>query len=425
MKKILLFSLCVFFSSTTAFAQWEEIHRTDSYVFSGLYFLDNDLGFALYNGYDHFYKTYDGFETSEFLQIPEVYNIEEFVFYDSLNGLALGPEDNLHKTTDGGQKWSVDLLGVDEPLYLESMFTLGRDTIYVGGRKLLRSTNRGESWETIADYNTLFGGHSETMYERETLIDFKLGSGQRNLFITNYYVYRTSDDGENLNPLPLPVEEKNILSHYFVDSYVEGNAVYVLSSSRVYPKKLFKSHDLGSTWQIIELPLNDYISINGISEDTVFITGDDGVLLKTTDGFDSWSKIVIDAETRINDVLFTENKTGYMVTDRRIYRNNQFRVITSSEAEDLNQPREISLEQNYPNPFNPTTNIEFSLQQPANVVLSVYNILGRKVDEVYNGVKSQGRHTVTFDASRLSGGIYFYELKTPSFVELRKMTLVK
>lgn len=424
MKKILLFFLCVFCTST-AFAQWEEVYRTNAYVFDGLYFLDDELGFALYNGYDHFYKTNDGFETSEFLQIPEVYNIEEFAFYDSLNGLALGPEDNLHRTTDGGKTWSVDLLGVSESLYLESMFTLGRDTIYVGGRKLLRSTNRGESWETIADYNTLFGDHSETMYERETLIDFKLGDGQRNLFITNYYVYRTSDDGENLNPLPLPVDDKNILSHYFVDAYVEGNSVYVLSNSRGYPKKLFKSHDLGNTWQVIELPLNDYTSINGINEDIIFITGDEGVLLETDDAFGSWSKTVIDPETRINDVLFTENNTGYLVTDKRIYRNNQFRIITTSETENPDQAFEISLKQNYPNPFNPTTNIEFRLQQPSNVVLSIYNILGRKVDELYSGLKSSGKHTVTFDASRLSGGIYFYELKTPSFVERRKMILVK
>lgn len=424
MKKLLLFLLCLF-SSSMAFAQWEEVYRTDSNVFDGLYFLDNDIGFALYSGYDYFYKTNDGFETSEFLQIPEVYDIEEFIFYNSLNGLALGPQDNLHKTKDGGQSWSVDLLGVDEPLYLESMFTIGHDTIYVGGRKLLRSTNKGESWEVIADYNTLFGDHSETMYERETLIDFKLGNGQRNLFITNYYVYRTSDDGENLNPLPLPVEEKNILSHYFVDSYVKGNSVYVLSNSRGYPKKLFKSHDLGNTWQVIELPLNDYTSVNGINENTVFITGDDGVLLETTDGFNSWEKTVIDPDTRNNDVLFTENKTGYLVTDKRIYRNKRFRTITSSEVEYGTQVGGISLEQNYPNPFNPATNISFTLSQPSSVVVSVYNILGRKVDELYSGLKSTGNHTLTFDASRLSGGIYFYELKTPSFVERKKMTLVK
>lgn len=424
MKKILLFFLCLF-STSTAFAQWEEVYRTDSYVFGGLYFLDDDLGFALYNGYDHFYKTNDGFETSEFLQIPEVYNIEEFTFYDSLNGLALGPEDNLHKTKDGGQSWSVDLLGVDEPLYLESMFTIGRDTIYVGGRKLLRSTNGGESWETIAEYSTLFGNHGETMYERETLIDFKLGGGQRNLFITNYFVYRTSDDGENLNPLPLPVKEKNILSHYFVDSYVEGNSVYVLSNSRGYPKKLFKSHDLGNTWQVIELPLNDYISINGVSTDTVFISGDKGVLLETTNGFNNWTKTVIDPDTQINDVLFTKNKTGYLVTNQRIYRNNRFRVITSSEDKHPTKARGISLEQNYPNPFNPTTNIRFTLSQPSNVVISVYNILGRKVDQLYSGFKSTGNHTITFDASQLSGGIYFYELKTSSFAERKKMTLIK
>ncbi|MGN8225421.1 YCF48-related protein [Gracilimonas sp. BCB1] len=422
MKKYLLFFICVF-TTCTAFAQWEEVYRSDAYVFDGLYFLDDDLGFALYNGFDYLYRTNDGFETSELVQIPNVYSIEGLSFYDSEYGIVLGDNDNIHRTTDGGKTWSNNLLKTDEPLYLKSLFTEGRDTIYVAGRKLLRSINKGDSWEVIADYDNYFADHSETMYERETVIN--IGAKGKNLFITNYFVYKTSDGGQNLNPVSLPLSVKNVLSHHFVDSYVVDNSIYIISNSRGVPKQLFKSHDSGNNWQEVILPNYDYISVNGINEDTVFITGNDGILLESSDGFNSWTENVIDPDTRINDVLFTENKTGYLVTDKRIYRNNQFRVITSTNTEEPDQARGFRLKQNYPNPFNPATNIEFTLQQPSSVVLSVYNIMGRKVDELYNGVKSKGSHTLTFDASRLSGGIYFYELKTPSFIERRKMTLVK
>ena len=421
MKKLLLLLFLLF--SSSAYAQWQEVYTSYSYVFDKLYFADNDLGFALYNGYDHFFKTTNGFETRESLRIPEVYSFEEVSFYDSLNGIVLGGNDNLYRTTDGGETWSVNLLDYDEPLYLKSLFTEGRDTIYVAGRKLLRSTNNGDSWQEVADYNDFFAGHGETMYERETVIN--IGAKGKNLFITNYFVYKTSDGGQSLDPVSLPIEEKNVLSHHFVDSYVFGNSIYVLSNSRGVPKQLFKSHDSGNTWQTVVLPVNDYISVNGISEDIVFVTGDDGILLESEDGFDSWNKTVIESDTQINDIVFTENKTGYLVTNRSIYKNTQFSITTSSEEETNEKATYFTLKQNYPNPFNPTTNIQFNLSESSNIELSVFNLLGRKVDVVYNGVKSAGSHTLTFDASNLSGGIYFYELKTDSYTERKKMTLIK
>lgn len=422
MKKSLLFFICLC-STNMCFGQWEEVYRTDTYVFDRLYFQNDDLGFALYDGYDRFFKTTNGFETSQFLRIPEVYSIEEVSFYDSLNGIVLGDDDNIHRTTDGGETWSNNLLDTDEPLYLKSLFTEGRDTIYVAGRKLLRSINGGESWQEVADYNDFFAGHGETMYERETIIN--IGAKGKNLFITNYFVYKTSDGGQSLNPVALPLDDKNVLSHHFVDSYVADNSIYVLSNSRGVPKQLFKSHDSGNSWQAVVLPVNDYTSVSGINEDTVFITGNEGVLLKTIDGFKSWNKTIIDSDVRINDLLFTENGTGYLVTDQRIYKNSRYTITTRIAEEEPGLVNKATLKQNYPNPFNPTTNIQFELQRASAVQLTIYNLIGRKIDVLYDGFKSTGSHTITFDASDLSGGIYIYELKTDSFAERKIMTLIK
>jgi len=88
-------------------------------------------------------------------------------------------------------------------------------------------------------------------------------------------------------------------------------------------------------------------------------------------------------------------------------------------------PAEFTLDQNYPNPFNPETTIEFTLQQNAQVVLSIYNVLGQKLFEVLNGPKAAGVHQVNIDGRSLTSGIYFYELKVGQQSQVKKMTLNK
>ncbi len=84
------------------------------------------------------------------------------------------------------------------------------------------------------------------------------------------------------------------------------------------------------------------------------------------------------------------------------------------------------LNQNYPNPFNPQTVITYSLPHDGTVTLLVFDALGREVATLLrNEKKSSGEHQVTFDASRLASGIYFYRLQADKFVETKKMTLIK
>lgn len=84
-----------------------------------------------------------------------------------------------------------------------------------------------------------------------------------------------------------------------------------------------------------------------------------------------------------------------------------------------------SLEQNFPNPFNPRTTIAFNLAAEGNVSLDVYDVAGKRVASLVDGVKSAGHHTIDFDASGLSSGIYFYRLIAGGIVEQKKMVLLK
>ncbi len=99
--------------------------------------------------------------------------------------------------------------------------------------------------------------------------------------------------------------------------------------------------------------------------------------------------------------------------------------MTENENLVSDVPNTIILDQNYPNPFNPSTTISYQLDSPQTVTLTVYDQLGRKVSVLSNGHMSSGKHWVTFDASDLSSGLYFYRLRTESSVLTKKMLLIK
>ncbi len=88
-------------------------------------------------------------------------------------------------------------------------------------------------------------------------------------------------------------------------------------------------------------------------------------------------------------------------------------------------PTEFALSQNYPNPFNPSTVIGFSLPTASFVTLDVYNVLGQKVETLASGRYAAGSHTVEFDASEHTSGLFFYRLSHEKGTETKKMLLIK
>jgi hypothetical protein len=89
-------------------------------------------------------------------------------------------------------------------------------------------------------------------------------------------------------------------------------------------------------------------------------------------------------------------------------------------------PNRFKLYAAYPNPFNPTTKISFTLAETGFATLQVYNVVGQEVATLVNGKAEAGRlYEINFDASNLSGGIYFYKLQSGNHVEINKLTLVK
>jgi hypothetical protein len=88
-------------------------------------------------------------------------------------------------------------------------------------------------------------------------------------------------------------------------------------------------------------------------------------------------------------------------------------------------PNDFALSQNYPNPFNPSTEISFDLPVASHVELSIYNVLGQKVETLVDREMEAGNHIVTWNADPYSTGVYFYRISANDFTETKKMLMLK
>jgi hypothetical protein len=99
--------------------------------------------------------------------------------------------------------------------------------------------------------------------------------------------------------------------------------------------------------------------------------------------------------------------------------------IVSVPDDETTTPGTFSISQNYPNPFNPATKITYSIPNSSQVIIKVYDILGNEVATLKNERMQEGRYEITFDASALSSGVYFYRISANEFVDTKKMILMK
>ena len=142
------------------------------------------------------------------------------------------------------------------------------------------------------------------------------------------------------------------------------------------------------------------------------------------------SKMKIISVLRNSKTLTREEKDKRQVED----------IVIRTRAEEEKQnveninitPEKYELSQNYPNPFNPVTNIQFQVPvchscggRNPHIIIKVYDMLGREVITLVNEYKSPGKYIVSFDASGLSSGVYFYKMTAGEFTNVKRMVLIK
>lgn len=122
---------------------------------------------------------------------------------------------------------------------------------------------------------------------------------------------------------------------------------------------------------------------------------------------------------------------------KQIDNNGNFEYHNLNSVIEVTLSKKFQLSQNYPNPFNPITKINFEIprvedpdlsgegKNVSNISLIVYDVLGREVTTLFNGIKEPGYHTIEFDASSLSSGTYFYRLASSDISIVKKMLIIK
>ena len=173
---------------------------------------------------------------------------------------------------------------------------------------------------------------------------------------------------------------------------------------------------------------NNQVTLNWITETEVNNYGFE-VERKSDNAI--WKKIAfVEGHGNSNspkEYSYTDNKpiggSKFQYRLKQIDNDGQFEYSNVVEVELV--PIKYALYQNFPNPFNPVTNIRYQLPNKSKVVMKIYNILGSEVMELLSEQKESGVYETEFDAKALSSGTYFYRMTAGSFIETKKMILLK
>ncbi|MBL0062173.1 MAG: T9SS type A sorting domain-containing protein [bacterium] len=141
--------------------------------------------------------------------------------------------------------------------------------------------------------------------------------------------------------------------------------------------------------------------------------------------FNQWQPIMISDGVGGVVLSWIDQRTGIGNWSSSLFSQRLYDPLFTNIEEKPVLPTEFSLMQNYPNPFNPETTIEFSLTSASLTTMKVFDVTGREVTTLVNGPLTSGHHQVSFDASLLSSGVYFYALRANKSSLTRKMVLLK
>jgi hypothetical protein len=137
-----------------------------------------------------------------------------------------------------------------------------------------------------------------------------------------------------------------------------------------------------------------------------------------------WTEIEFDSTSaRYIELILLEcnENTIASIWEIEFYGRDKFYKINNGTE----SPTSFMLSQNYPNPFNPSTTFEYSIAKQSSVLIRIYDLIGNEIETLVNEEKPVGTYELTWNASNLPSGVYFYQLQAGDFVETKKMILMK
>ena len=300
--------------------------------------------------------------------------------------------------------------------------------MYTGGTSIYKSTTGGGSWLAL---NAALGGAKVLSMDASSTNSDTVYCGT--IPVTNgpnATIWRTTD-GMNWTDVGGGV----LPNAYPTDIHVNPN-----NSREVYAAfsgfgngHVYKTTNGGGTWTNITGNLPDIphqsVCIDPLYPQNVYV-GNDFSIYVSTNGGGNWNEyrngmpyaMVFDLKIVYPNRHLRAATYGHGVYERSLLQNPIGIKPISTEV-----PKSFSLYQNFPNPFNPSTKIRFDIPSNSNqgVKIIVYDISGRQIAELLNENLKPGKYEITWNAAKYSSGIYFYKIQTGSFIETKKMLLVK
>lgn len=354
--------------------------------------------------------------------------------------------NGIQKSTDKGLSWRVINNGLTNS-YLYSIIVDDNDILLAGtDQGTFHSSDKGENWDKLDNYfiyrffkdrfNRIYGLPYGTGLYRSTNLGttwVKLDNGFYNNAVFGFaidkennlyagtdlgYIYKSTNDGSSWNKVFQSTVTNSGIAEIDISS--EG----IIYASNIY-EGILRSTDNGLTWQVAyhdntiqgkyPLKVNKNDEIYAANYNTIF---------KSTDKGDTWKDVTDNLKyTTIENIVLDKEGIMYFATDESVWIETPDSVVNISESNTI--PSIYSLEQNYPNPFNPATTIKYNIPTTANVSIKIFNSLGQEVQTLVNEIKSAGSYEVVFNASLLTSGVYFYRIQSGSFIETRKMILLR
>lgn len=351
------------------------------------------------------------------------------------------PGGKIYFSDDNGSSW--DFYQVSETFAPILDIAFKGDTIYaITNGYVYYSTNSGLSWITANLYsvqlssiividNKIFVGTSG--YDGIWLsTNGGLTWTQKNNGLTTIHVNCLAFD--NLN-IYAGTQSGLFISSDFGDNWLKATSgisqtFYVVAlkviGERIYAGGIYgvySSTNQGVTWSFKGLSNRIVRCISGY-ENMIFAgTVSDGVY-RSSNGGNSWQLY--------NDGLIHEFAMSIGIVDTTLFTGilgfglwNRPLIIADVEKDKKYYPTDFLLSQNFPNPFNPSTSFEYQIPEFSFVSIKIYDVLGKELRTLVDEEKSAGIYKISFDAGNLPSGVYFYRIQAGSFIDTKKMLLLR
>ncbi len=351
---------------------------------------------------------------------------------------------NIYFSTNRGNQW-IPIYNLPSQSNITTVNWGMNKSMYVGTYEdgLFYSSNMGLSWASINNglenkriwcfliaspnkyFTSVYGGTYFSTNEGNTWNKFWPGTTtimNQNTYGDLFAGYDGVSVSENMGA------SWNVYNIGIKDLSIISLSVYsdtILFAGNIHAG-LYRSTDKGKNWVQLknefygahgeEFPLK-ILDINSIGYTYAYLPFEG--FLRSTDLGETWILL----NTWVGNALAFDKDDYLFTVLNGVYVSN-ISTATSVE-EEINSPDQFKLYQNYPNPFNPGTTFEFYIPQRNFVSLKVFDVIGNEIAVLVNEEKSAGKHTINFDASDLSSGVYFYRLTAGNFIQTKKMLLLK